>query len=143
MTTLFRGRLPLPPGINDSYAIGYVENAKGEMKPRIIASAELKLFKELAAWQLKDAKTNEVDWEMVAIIQNAKKKRKHIPLEMKFSFYFNSKWRRDIDGGEKHAQDAVCRHLGINDNLIVEKHTCKDVDKENPRVEVEICIVQE
>lgn len=140
---IFKGRLPLPPGINESYAIGYVENAKGEMKPRVVASAKLKQFKKMAAWQLKDAKLQQVDWEMVETIRIAKKKHKHIPLKMNFSFYFDSRWRKDIDGGEKHAQDAVCKHLGINDNLIVEKHTCKDVDKEHPRVEVEISVVQE
>lgn len=140
---IFKGRLPLPPGINRSYSIGYIPNRQGEMKPHIVASAELKKFKELAAWQLKDAHIQRVDWQVVESIREAKKKRKQTPLKMNVFFYFDSRWRKDIDGGEKHVQDVLCKFLAINDNLIVEKHTCKDVDKENPRVEVEISVVQE
>ena len=51
-------------------------------------------------------------------------------------FYFTSALRRDVDGGLKIAQDALCEGLGLNDNRIVETHLYKHVDRTNPRIEV-------
>jgi crossover junction endodeoxyribonuclease RusA len=57
-------------------------------------------------------------------------------LALSIRFYFTSALRRDVDGGLKIAQDAVCEGLGVNDNRIVETHLYKHVDKTNPRIEV-------
>jgi crossover junction endodeoxyribonuclease RusA len=57
-------------------------------------------------------------------------------LTLSIRFYFTSALRRDIDGGLKIAQDALCEELGINDNRIVETHLYKHIDKHNPRIEV-------
>jgi crossover junction endodeoxyribonuclease RusA len=57
-------------------------------------------------------------------------------LALSIRFYFTSALRRDVDGGLKIAQDALCEGLGINDNRIVETHLYKNVDKTNPRIEV-------
>jgi len=57
-------------------------------------------------------------------------------LALSIRFYFTSALRRDVDGGLKIAQDALCEGLGINDNRIVETHLYKNVDKANPRIEV-------
>jgi Holliday junction resolvase RusA-like endonuclease len=49
----------------------------------------------------------------------------------------------DVDAGEKAAIDAVFHYLTLNDNLVVDKHTTKEVDREDPRVEVELrCVLQ-
>lgn len=57
-------------------------------------------------------------------------------LALSIRFYFTSALRRDVDGGLKIAQDALCEGLGINDNRIVETHLYKHIDKGNPRIEV-------
>ena len=58
------------------------------------------------------------------------------PLALDLRFYFASELRRDIDGGLKITQDAVCEALGINDNRIVEVTLRKDRDAVTPRMEL-------
>jgi crossover junction endodeoxyribonuclease RusA len=58
------------------------------------------------------------------------------PLALDLRFYFVSELRRDIDGGLKITQDAVCEALGINDNRIVEVTLRKERDAAAPRVEL-------
>jgi crossover junction endodeoxyribonuclease RusA len=60
----------------------------------------------------------------------------HHYLSLSVIFYFATALRRDLDGGLKIAQDALCEALGTNDNLIVEIHLSKRVDRHNPRTEV-------
>jgi len=59
-------------------------------------------------------------------------------LSLSIRFYFTSALRRDVDGGLKIAQDALCEGLGINDNRIVETHLYKHIDRDNPRIEVRL-----
>jgi crossover junction endodeoxyribonuclease RusA len=59
-------------------------------------------------------------------------------LALSIRFFFTSALRRDVDGGLKIAQDALCEGLGINDNRIVETHLYKYLDKDNPRIEVHL-----
>jgi crossover junction endodeoxyribonuclease RusA len=59
-------------------------------------------------------------------------------LALSIRFYFTSALRRDVDGGLKIAQDAICEGLGINDNRIVETHLYKHIDKNNPRIEISL-----
>jgi crossover junction endodeoxyribonuclease RusA len=59
-------------------------------------------------------------------------------LALSIRFFFTSALRRDVDGGLKIAQDALCEGLGINDNRIVETHLYKYIDKDNPRIEVHL-----
>jgi crossover junction endodeoxyribonuclease RusA len=63
------------------------------------------------------------------------------PLALSIRFFFTSALRRDIDGGLKIAQDALCEGLGVNDNRIVETHLYKDIDKLHPRIEVSLSVV--
>jgi crossover junction endodeoxyribonuclease RusA len=60
------------------------------------------------------------------------------PLALDLRFYFVSGLRRDIDGGLKITQDAVCEALGINDNRIIEVILRKDIDAEAPRMELSL-----
>jgi len=57
-------------------------------------------------------------------------------LALDLRFYFESDLRRDIDGGLKITQDAVCEALGINDNRIVEVTLRKKRDAAAPRLEL-------
>jgi Holliday junction resolvase RusA-like endonuclease len=136
-SVFFSGSLPIPPGINRSYK-NFLNKKTG--KSMFAGTPEARRFKQQAAQQLQDA---QVDWSVVEAIQTAKKKHKQTPLEMTISFFYESRWRRDIDAGEKAAIDAVFKHLQLNDNLIVAKHTFKEIDKMNPRVELQLCIAHE
>jgi crossover junction endodeoxyribonuclease RusA len=60
------------------------------------------------------------------------------PLVISIKFFFASSLRRDLDGGLKITQDAVCEGLRINDNRIVETHLYKYVDKASPRIELSL-----
>jgi len=60
------------------------------------------------------------------------------PLALDLHFYFASELRRDIDGGLKITQDAVCEALGINDNRIVEVTLRKEKDAVSPRMELSL-----
>ena len=62
------------------------------------------------------------------------------PLALTIRFYFTSPLRRDVDGGLKIAQDALCEGIGLNDNRIVETHLYKDVDRANPRIHISLSI---
>lgn len=50
-------------------------------------------------------------------------------------FYFKTALRRDLDGGLKIAQDAICQAISLNDNRITEIHLHKDSDAARPRIE--------
>ena len=53
-------------------------------------------------------------------------------------FYFETPRRRDLDGGLKITQDAICDTLGVNDNRVVDVHLVKRIDPLRPRIEVEL-----
>jgi crossover junction endodeoxyribonuclease RusA len=59
-------------------------------------------------------------------------------LSLSITFYFATALRRDLDGGLKIAQDALCEALGTNDNLVVDIHLSKRVDRSNPRIAVRL-----
>lgn len=138
----FSGRLPLPPGINGSYKIVTIRPKGKKPFNRLGDTPEAAAFRRAAARQLGDG-TAQTDWSVVEAIQTAKEKHKHIPLRMHITFFFQTMWKRDIDGGEKHVQDAICKHLKINDNLIVHLTVEKQVDRNDPRVEVQLSIAEE
>jgi crossover junction endodeoxyribonuclease RusA len=114
--------LPLPPSINHQYAT---------VQGRRVLSAAGRRFK------------SQVGQEILCLL--AKRARTSPPeildavsLMLCLRFYFTSAARRDIDGGLKITQDAVCEALGINDNRIVEVRLRKHVDPAAPRMEVSL-----
>ena len=54
------------------------------------------------------------------------------------TFYFETPFRRDLDGGLKIALDALCMELGIDDRSVVDLHLSKQIDPLNPRLEIEM-----
>jgi crossover junction endodeoxyribonuclease RusA len=64
-------------------------------------------------------------------------------LALFIDFYFETPLRRDLDGGLKIAQDAICTALGVNDNRVVDIHLVKRIDPLNPRIEVELEVLDE
>jgi len=113
--------LPVPPSVNHQYAT---------VNGRRLLSSTARAYK---------AHVGQLVW--LALTQSALRssllsRLKSESLALSIRFYFTSALRRDVDGGLKIAQDAVCEGLGINDNRIVETHLYKNVDKANPRIEV-------
>src|SRR5712691_7556763 len=113
--------LPLPPSINHQYAT---------VQGRRVLSRGGREFKRLVVEEVENwlEKHPHVD---VALFQ-------HHYLALTIMFYFMSALRRDLDGGLKIAQDALCEALGVNDNLVIEIHLSKRLDRHCPRIEVHL-----
>ncbi|MEY4705858.1 MAG: hypothetical protein RL042_2063 [Nitrospirota bacterium] len=113
--------LPLPPSVNHQYAT---------VNGRRLLSSTGRAYKALVGqlvWLKLAQSTHQAT--LLAQLQSEW-------LALSIRFYFTSALRRDVDGGLKIAQDALCEGLGINDNRIVETHLYKHIDKDNPRIEV-------
>ena len=113
--------LPVPPSVNHQYAT---------VNGRRLLSSAGRAYK---------AQVGQLVWLKLA--QSAHRAALLAQLQsewlaLSIRFYFTSALRRDVDGGLKIAQDALCEGLGINDNRIVETHLYKHIDKDNPRIEV-------
>lgn len=115
--------LPVPPSINHQYA---------SVNGRRLLSSAGRAYKTYAGQQV---------WLAVAQSPAGLFSRDRLqsgPLALSIRFFFASPLRRDLDGGLKIAQDAVCEGLGLNDNRIIETHLYKQVDKADPRIEVSL-----
>ena len=115
--------LPVPPSVNHQYA-----TVNGR---RLISSAG-RAYK---------AQVGQLVWLKLAQSTHRAALLTRLQSEwlaLSIRFYFTSALRRDVDGGLKIAQDALCEGLGINDNRIVETHLYKHIDKNNPRIEVHL-----
>ena len=115
--------LPVPPSINHQYAT---------VQGRRVLSSASRTYKQHVGQQL---------W--LALSQSPHKRAllhrlQSEPLALSIRFYFTSPLRRDVDGGLKIAQDALCEGIGLNDNRIVETHLYKDVDRTNPRIQISL-----
>lgn len=118
--------LPVPPSINHQYA-----TVNGR---RLLSSAG------------RTYKTYVSQYVWLALAQSPVRSSLHNrlrsgPLTLSIRFFFASALRRDLDGGLKIAQDAVCEGLGLNDNRIIETHLYKHVDKADPRIEVSLSFI--
>ena len=111
--------LPLPPSINRQYAT---------VNGRRVLSATGRRYKATVGQLLMTAPSSS---EWTAFLQ---KVQEHF-LTLTIHFYFPTLLRRDIDGGLKIAQDALCEAMNLNDNRIMEIHLYKTLDRDNPRLE--------
>jgi Holliday junction resolvase RusA-like endonuclease len=139
MSIIFKGRMPLPPGINQSYKIVRVLNKKHELVQTIGPTPELEQFKLSASWMLLDAQ----NFQDRAAIQRVKALKAKTPLAVLLWFYFPTPWLRDVDGGIKAAMDATFKHIGLNDNMVVRVAAEKRVDRKDPRCEIEVSILEQ
>lgn len=115
--------LPLPPSINHLYAT---------VNGRRILSRAGRAFKALVAEAVESwLDHNRLPKATLALFQG------HY-LSLTMTFYFATALRRDLDSGLKLAQDALCEALAVNDNLVVEIHLSKRVDRRQPRMEVQL-----
>jgi crossover junction endodeoxyribonuclease RusA len=119
--------LPVPPSVNHQYAT---------VNGRRLLSAAGRTYKAQVG-QLILLSLSKIP-DRPAILSRLQSES----LALSIRFYFTSALRRDVDGGLKIAQDALCEGLGINDNRIVETHLYKCVDKVFPRIEVSLTEAQ-
>ena len=118
-----RFELPLPPGINQQYAtVGH----------RRVLSKESRHYKKevgRAIHRLKAEGT--IPRALVTALRQGF-------VGLFIDFYFETPLRRDLDGGLKIAQDAICEALEMNDNRVVDVHLVKRMDPLRPRIDVEL-----
>ena len=115
--------LPVPPSINHQYAT---------VNGRRLLSSTGRSYKAQVGQQV---------WVTLAQSPEAPSFRDRLrsgPLALSIRFFFATSLRRDLDGGLKIAQDAICEGLDVNDNRIIETHLYKHVDKLNPRIELSL-----
>jgi crossover junction endodeoxyribonuclease RusA len=117
--------LPIPPSVNHQYAT---------VNGRRLLSAHGRSYKALVGQEVLVA-LSRTPFRLTVL--EAFRSRE---LALCIRFFFTSRLRRDVDGGLKIAQDALCQGLGINDNRIVETHLYKHVDKSAPRMEIRLCV---
>lgn len=122
-SSLLRLNLPLPPSINEQYS-----TVDGRRVSTIVA----RRFKQQVYTALKAL-------ERQGILHD--ELRNHFRqsyLALLLDFYFTTPHKRDLDGGLKITQDALCEGLGVNDNRVVDIHLMKHIDPLHPYLYVEL-----
>jgi crossover junction endodeoxyribonuclease RusA len=118
-----RFELPLPPGINQQYAtVG---------RRRVLSQASRKYKREVGKIIRRLRVEGIISDRLVAALRQGF-------VGLFIDFYFETPQRRDLDGGLKIAQDAICDSLGVNDNRVVDVHLVKRIDPLRPHIEVEL-----
>jgi crossover junction endodeoxyribonuclease RusA len=117
--------LPLPPSINHQYA-----TVNGR---RVLASPG-RHYKTAVARHL------------LAVLRQSPHRSGFLEqlethaLSLSLRFNFKTALRRDLDGGLKIAQDAICQAIDLNDNRITEIHLHKGLDAVRPRLECTLAV---
>ena len=123
-----RVSLPLPPSINSQYAT---------VNGRRILSSDARRFKAEVSRVISELSfSGDLSTEMCDALQSGY-------LSLFIDFYFATPMKRDLDGGLKITQDALCEALSINDNRVVDIHLVKRIDPRNPRIEVQLETIPE
>jgi crossover junction endodeoxyribonuclease RusA len=115
--------LPLPPSINEQYAT---------IDGHRVSTSVARRFK-------REVQTTIRNLERQGIIHNTLNTHlRESYLALFLDFYFTTPLKRDLDGGLKITQDALCESLGLNDNRVVDIHLVKHIDPLYPRLYVEL-----
>ncbi len=118
-----RFRLPLPPGINQQYAT---------VQGRRVLSKDSRRYKKEVGRAIRRLRVEgTIPGPLVAALRQGF-------VALFIDFFFETPFRRDLDGGLKITQDAICEALEVNDNRVVDVHLVKRVDPLQPRIEVEL-----
>ena len=120
---ILRLTLPLPPSINEQYATVHGHR---------VSSMVARRFKQQVLDTLRSLERQGVlhDELCKSLRQNY--------LALFLDFYFSTPLKRDLDGGLKITQDALCEGLGLNDNRVVDIHLMKHIDPLHPHLYVEL-----
>jgi crossover junction endodeoxyribonuclease RusA len=120
---VLRLTLPLPPGINEQYAT---------VNGRRVSTQVARHFKQ----QVQDILHS---LERKGILHDELRDRfRQGYLALYLDFFFTTPLKRDLDGGLKITQDALCEGLGLNDNRVVDIHLTKHIDPLHPHLYVEL-----
>lgn len=120
---LLRLTLPLPPGINEQYA-----TVDGHRVSSLVA----RRFKRQVQDTLRSlGRQGVLHDELLNHFRQGY-------LTLFLDFYFTTPLKRDLDGGLKITQDALCEGLGVNDNRVVDIHLTKHIDPLHPHLYVEL-----
>jgi crossover junction endodeoxyribonuclease RusA len=120
---LLRLNLPLPPSINEQYAT---------VNGRRISTTVARRFKQQVQTALQALERQGILYDEL---------RDHFRqsyLALLLDFHFSTPYKRDLDGGLKITQDALCEGLGVNDNRVVDIHLMKHIDPLHPHLYVEL-----
>lgn len=115
--------LPLPPSVNNQYT---------DAGRRRVLSKEHSAFKRTVRTQLGRLRADGTLSD--AFVEALKNGYVGVFLD----FYFETPFKRDLDGGLKIALDAILAPLGVNDNRVVDIHLVKRISPLHPRLEVEL-----
>ncbi len=110
---LLRLTLPLPPSINEQYAT---------VNGHRVSSAVARRFKQ----------------QVHSVLRTLERQG-----ALFLDFYFSTPLKRDLDGGLKITQDALCEGLGLNDNRVVDIRLLKHIDPLHPHLDVELEAIPE
>ncbi len=118
-----RFELPLPPSINQQYA-----SVQGR---RVLSKASRDYKRQVGQIMRRLRADGTISDALVAALRQGF-------VGLFIDFYFETPRRRDLDGGLKIAQDAICETLSVNDNRVVDVHLVKRIDPLRPRIQVEL-----
>jgi crossover junction endodeoxyribonuclease RusA len=123
MQSLLRLTLPLPPSINEQYAT--VDGHR-------VSTQVARRFKQQVKATLRSLQQQGV------LTEELRNRLRQGYLTLFLDFYFSTPLKRDLDGGLKITQDALCESLGLNDNRVVDIHLTKHIDPLHPHLYVEL-----
>src|SRR5436190_22303892 len=120
--------LPLPPSINEQYAT---------VNGHRVSTQVARHFKKqvLTALQVLERKG--------VLDDRLREHFRQSYLTLFLDFYFATPLKRDLDGGLKITQDALCEGLSVNDNRVVDIHLTKHIDPLHPHLYVELEAIPE
>jgi crossover junction endodeoxyribonuclease RusA len=119
--------LPLPPSANHSH----VQVRRGKRLMRIL-SPEARVYRNEAGWLA-------MKWRQEAGWKVPDKQTKVI---MRVWFYWPDRRRRDQDNPLKQLQDSLTDVLWEDDRQVLPRVMDFDVDRVNPRVEIELEVMR-
>jgi crossover junction endodeoxyribonuclease RusA len=120
--------LPLPPSINEQYAT---------VDGRRVSSLVARRFKQKVLETLRKLERQGI------LHDDLRNLLGQSYLALFLDFYFATPLKRDLDGGLKITQDALCEGLGLNDNRVVDIHMLKHIDPLHPHLYVELEAIPE
>lgn len=115
--------LPMPPSVNNQYATVDGRRVLSKEAARFKRTVRDQVRREIATGRIGAAELERLATSYLALF---------------IDFYFATPLRRDLDGGLKLTQDALCEALTLNDNRVVDIHLVKRIDPLRPRIEVEL-----
>jgi crossover junction endodeoxyribonuclease RusA len=118
--------LPIPPSINHQYAT---------VNGRRILSAAGRRYKVEIGHRILVALAHSLHKQSFLL----RLRSDYVALSIRC--HFSSLLRRDIDGGLKITQDALCEALGLNDNRVLELHLYKDAAAGSPSMELTLRVL--